>query len=137
LLVLAGTTGGADGTYTVATVVSATEIDVVEAIVDSTGGTAEFRHPPGASKVGFDSTGLVNTAAGDVQQAIEDLDAALVGGGTDDRRVKVSSDDTTPGFLEDKLAAGPAIDLVTLNPAGNEQVQVSVGYRRTFLLMGA
>jgi hypothetical protein len=134
-VVLTGTTA-ADGTYTIATVVDATHFDVVEAINDSTGGTADFRHPPGASKIGVDTTGLVNTAASDVQQAIEDLDGAISGGGTDDKRVKVSSNDTTPGFLEEKIAAGPGIDLEVLNEAANEQVQVKTGYRRHFLLMG-
>lgn len=136
LIVLTGTTGGADGTYTIADVVSSTEVDVVEAIVDSTGGTAAFHHPPGARKVGVDTTGLVNTSASDVQQAIEDLDGAISGGGTDDKRVKVSSNDTTPGFLEDKIAGGPGIDTTTLNEAANEQVEVRAGYRQKFLLMG-
>jgi hypothetical protein len=134
-LVLTGTTA-ADGTYTVESIFDTAHVVVVEAIPDSTGGTAEFRHPPGAGKVGFDSTGLTNTSASDVQNAISDLDGAISGGGVDDKTVKVSSDDTTPAFLEDKLQAGPAIDLVTANPAGNEKVEISVGFRRQFLLMG-
>ena len=58
------------------------------------------------------------------------------GAAADTKEVKVSSDDTTEGFLEAKIAEGLAIDLETLNPAGNEQLQISVGFRRSFLLMG-
>lgn len=39
--------------------------------------------------------------------------------------VRVSVDDTTPGFLEDKTAAGANITLTTLNPAGNEQLEIA------------
>lgn len=76
-ITLSGTTGGADGTYTVATIVDTVTITVEETIVDSTGGTANFKHPPGASKVGFDATGLTNTSADNVEEAIGDLDSAI------------------------------------------------------------
>ena len=78
---LSGTTGGADGTYTIATIIDSITITVEETIVDSTGGTADFTHPPGASKVGLDSTGLTNTTADNVQDAISDLDGSISGGG--------------------------------------------------------
>lgn len=39
--------------------------------------------------------------------------------------VKVSENDTTPGNLEDKIVAGDGIDLATLNPGGNEQLEIS------------
>lgn len=39
--------------------------------------------------------------------------------------VRVSVDDTTPGFLEDKTAAGAHITFNTLDPAGNEQLEIS------------
>ena len=78
---LAGTTGGADGDYTVELILSATSFRVVEAILTSTGGSAEFFHPVGASLVGFDSAGLAQTAADNVQDALEDLDSAISAGG--------------------------------------------------------
>ncbi|MGD9209162.1 MAG: hypothetical protein PVI90_00225 [Desulfobacteraceae bacterium] len=78
---LSGTTGGADGIYTIATIVDSTTITVEETIVDSTGGTADFKHPSGAGKVGLDATGLTNTTADNVQDAISDLDSAIGSGG--------------------------------------------------------
>jgi len=80
VVTIAGSTA-ADGTYTVDSIVSDTEFDVVEAISDSTGGTLSAVHPPGARKVGFDSTGLTHTTADNLQDAIEDLDGAISDGG--------------------------------------------------------
>jgi hypothetical protein len=40
--------------------------------------------------------------------------------------IKVSSDDTTPGYLDGKLVAGTAIDLTVGNPAGNETLEIKV-----------
>jgi hypothetical protein len=53
------------------------------------------------------------------------IDAALGSTVSNDKTVRVSADDTTPGFLEDKIASSTNISLVTLNPAGNEQLQIS------------
>lgn len=79
-ITLSGTTGGADGTYTVATVVDTVTITVEETIVDSTGGTADFKHPPGASKVGFDATGLVYLTKTNLQELLEEVDSNLGAG---------------------------------------------------------
>ena len=46
------------------------------------------------------------------------------GAGTD-QLVKVSSDDTSSGFLEGKVAAGTGISLATLNPGSDEQLEIS------------
>lgn len=82
IVVISGTSGGSgDGTFTIDNVINETTIDVVETIGDSTGGSANFRHPPGAKKTGFDSTGLTQTTADNVQEAIQDLDGAISGGG--------------------------------------------------------
>jgi hypothetical protein len=70
--VLSGASAG-DGIYTVATIVDNTDFTVVEAIVDSTGGSWEFRHAAGALSVGVDPTGLTFTSATNVQEALEDL----------------------------------------------------------------
>jgi hypothetical protein len=88
---LTGTSGGgaADGNYTVAEVVDDTTFVVVESIADSTGGTAEFFHPSGALRVGFDHTGLTHTTAHEVQDAIKDLDSAITGGGITENGHKV------------------------------------------------
>ena len=42
-----------------------------------------------------------------------------------DIAVKVSSDDTNNGQLEDKIVAGTNITLTTLNPGGNETLEIS------------
>lgn len=48
-------------------------------------------------------------------------------GGTDDRRVKVSTDDTAAGFLEDKIVTGSSkINIQTLNPGTAELFQIDV-----------
>ena len=52
------------------------------------------------------------------------LDAA---GGSDDRRTKVSSDDSLPGFLEEKIEAGSTKVVVTTTlPGGAEILEVDV-----------
>lgn len=51
-----------------------------------------------------------------------DLLASAAGG--DDKRVKVSTGDTTPGFLDTKIAQGPNILLSILNDDANEALQI-------------
>ncbi len=51
-------------------------------------------------------------------------DIAASSGDTKD--VKVSANDTTPGFLEDKLTGGTNVTLTTLNEGGNELLQINV-----------
>lgn len=41
-----------------------------------------------------------------------------------DEKAKVSADDTTSGYLEDKLVAGTGITLTVNNPAGNETITI-------------
>jgi hypothetical protein len=50
----------------------------------------------------------------------------LAAGSGDTKEVKVSSNDTTPGFLEDKLTGGTNVTLTTLNDGGNELLQINV-----------
>jgi len=45
--------------------------------------------------------------------------------GADDEKVKVSADDTTEGYLEQKIVAGKNIIIDTLFPAGDEDLQIS------------
>jgi hypothetical protein len=52
------------------------------------------------------------------------LDIAAVSGDT--QQVKVSGNDTTPGFLEDKLSGGTNVTLTTLNEGGDEIVLIDV-----------
>jgi hypothetical protein len=47
------------------------------------------------------------------------------GGAVTDELVKVSSDDTTSGYLSAKLVSGAGITLSTLNPAGSETLEVA------------
>lgn len=57
--------------------------------------------------------------------------------GSDDKRAKVSAGDTTPGYLEEKVVAGPGLDVAVLNDDTDEQLEIRAGLRRHFLLMGA
>jgi len=80
IFVLSGATAG-NGTYTVNAILTNTTFTVNEAIADSTGGSAEFRHPSGASKVGVDPTGISSSAATNLQEVLEDMDASISAGG--------------------------------------------------------
>ena len=44
-----------------------------------------------------------------------------------DHKVKVSANDTTEGFLEDKIVAGAGITLATLNDGANEDLEITLG----------
>ncbi len=46
------------------------------------------------------------------------------GGSGVDELVKISSDDTTADYLEDKIAAGTGVTLNVLNPGGDEQLEI-------------
>jgi hypothetical protein len=52
--------------------------------------------------------------------------------GSDDKRVKVSGDDTAPGFLEDKISVAETtnisdiLETVTLSPGSNENFQIGI-----------
>jgi hypothetical protein len=76
-IVLSGTSG-ADGTYTVDNVIDTVTVDVVETIVDSTGGAADFKFPPGASKVGVDPSDIAGTTATNVQEVLEDMTVGAI-----------------------------------------------------------
>lgn len=78
---LSGTSPDVDGDYTVDEVLTLTSFSVKEAIGSSTGGTCTAKYPSGARKVGFDPTALVNVTATNIQDAIEEVDAAIVAGG--------------------------------------------------------
>jgi hypothetical protein len=45
---------------------------------------------------------------------------------TPDELVKVTSDDTTPGYLNDKLTGGTAVSLVEVNGGGDEDLRIDV-----------
>jgi len=77
---LAGTSG-ADGDYTVDEVIDLTSFTVKESIADSTGGTCTAAFRTGAKATGFDPVGLTNISASNVQEALEEVDAAISAGG--------------------------------------------------------
>lgn len=69
---------GADGYYTINTILSDTSFTVTESISDSTGGFVDFIYPVGAGLVGFNPTGLTITDSTNVQGAIKDIDQNAV-----------------------------------------------------------
>jgi hypothetical protein len=72
--------GPAAGTYTIELIVDPTStFRVFESIPSSTGGIANLYHPPGASKIGIDTTNLLHSSGQTIQEVIEDLDAAIDG----------------------------------------------------------
>ena len=56
-------------------------------------------------------------------------DGAVKGGGgsSADEKAKISSADTTTGYLEDKVVAGTNITITKLNTGANEQLEISTG----------
>lgn len=78
VFVSGATPGSADGYYTIEDLLTEATFDVVESTIAATGGTVLFLYAPGARKVGFDSDGLTNTAADNIQDAVSDLDLSIV-----------------------------------------------------------
>lgn len=77
-VVITGTSGGlGDGTFTIDTVIDDTSFSVLEAIGTSTGGSVDFHYKSGATRIGLDPTGLAHVSSNNVQDAIEELDAAV------------------------------------------------------------
>lgn len=59
-----------------------------------------------------------------------------VSGGSGGDIVAVSPDDTTPGYLEDKIVEGLAQNITLLDPAGDEKLELTdgiAGFRDTFI----
>lgn len=75
-IVLTGTTG-ADGTYTVNTVLTDQTLNVLEVIATSTGGTASFKNKAGALRVGVDSSTFKFSVGSEVQAVLKDIDTKL------------------------------------------------------------
>ena len=125
VVVIAGNTA-ADGEYTVDSVVDNTHLTVNESIVDGTGGTAVFRHPPGAGRVGVDPTNMGQTIKNWLQGVLEDLDAAIGAGGFADEKVKVSANDTTAGYLLTKLVEGTNVTFTEVDDGGDEALRIDV-----------
>lgn len=90
-VILTGTSGGgvADGTYTVNSVIDNTTLDVVQSIPDSTGGTADFQYDAGARRVGVNPTNITQSSQTTLQGVLEDLDAAISGGGITPNQHKI------------------------------------------------
>lgn len=63
-----------------------------------------------------------------VEEAIIKLNTAIcdIANGGDDKYVRISSSDTTSGYLGTKLVAGANITFTTLNSGLNEQISVSL-----------
>jgi hypothetical protein len=84
------------------------------------GGTSgEYYHTTQTIHDGL--TGATNPSSSNPFATIADI-AASSG---DTQQVKVSSNDTTPGFLEDKVTGGTNVTITTLNDGGNELLQIS------------
>jgi len=67
----------------------------------------------------------------DIQETLvaggTNIDIATLGSGTDEK-AKVSSNDTTPGFLNGKLVAGTNVTLTENNNGGNETLTISANF---------
>jgi len=83
----------------------------------------------GSSKVGvqainYPNIGLDATGGKTLQELLAAIDSALATAG--DGTVKVSANDSTPGYLEAKIVAGAGLSQTTLNDGGDEDLSLSV-----------
>jgi hypothetical protein len=79
---------------------------------------------------GDDLTCTLIEANDTIEDAIVKLDTAICGitNDSDDKMVRISSADTTSGYLEDKIIAGDYITVDKLNTGLNESLEVNVDY---------
>jgi hypothetical protein len=74
-----------------------------------------------ATPISGDFLLIEDSAAGNVKKSITIGDLP----GSSDELVKVSSDDTTAGYLENKIVGSGGTTISTLNPGGNEDLQIA------------
>ena len=80
-----------------------------------------------ASNIETNTTNFDNnlTSADDtVQKALNKLDNLTITSGDTDEHVKVSSNDTTAGYLNDKIIIGTGITIIENNDGGNETLSI-------------
>lgn len=101
------------------TTLSGLTLDHNTQLTNLQGGTSgEYYH---VSQTVFDAlTGSTNPSGANPFATQADIAAAS----GDTQQVKVSSNDTTPGFLEQKLSGGTNISLTTFNDGGNEFILI-------------
>jgi hypothetical protein len=68
----------ASGIYTVESIVDQQNLIVEESIVNSTGGTITLYHPPGATRIGIDSSLFDNIVGNNLQDILQSIDSELV-----------------------------------------------------------
>ena len=116
----------ASGLYTIDSVTDQQNFILNEAVVDSTGGTINIYHPPASTRIGCDDTNFVLIEGEDLQTVLESIDDKLGEGGFSDELVKVSSNDTTAGYLTEKLITTSGLELVELSDGGDEDLQIAL-----------
>jgi hypothetical protein len=84
------------------------------------GSAGEYYHTTQVIHDGL--TGATNPSSSNPFATIADIAAAS----GDTQQVKVSGNDSTPGYLEDKLSGGTNVTLTTLNEGGNEILKIDV-----------
>ncbi len=108
-----------DGYYTISSILTESTFTVEEATTEAAGGTVHFLYCSGASRVGFDSSGLTHTSADNVQEAIEDIDAAIVASdgylSIEDDDVEVESTATVINFGKNLDATSEGGGKVTID----------------------
>lgn len=92
-------------------------------IVDWTGGTGT---KPSTTNQFLGALGIVTTAAAAVNIKGSTGATGAPGVDTSDGRSKITSNDTTLGYLLDKIAEGPGIHKTELNDGANETLQIGL-----------
>lgn len=91
------------------------------------GGTSESNNSM-TGNLDMDGNSVINLPPPTINTAAtnkEYVDSVTAVGDGDNTQVKVSVDDTTAGFLEDKVTATGLLTATTINPGANETVQIS------------
>lgn len=118
----------ADGTYTVESITDQQNFIVIESVSDSTGGNINVYHPNAPTRIGTDDSNFTLISGVNLQSVLESIDDRLGTGGFADELVKISSNDTTAGYLIDKFTTTSGILINELNDGGNEQLEFSFDY---------
>lgn len=100
--------------------------DQVSSVFGRTGAITANSGDYDANQITYDNTTSGRTST-DVQGVIDELDSQLDGIVSDTFTIKVSSNDSTQGFLEDKLVSSDSsIVIATLNDGADEDINLSV-----------